>query len=123
MASPAEIGQGLPDTLPEDFGDWDGESSPSTAPGNYGGSEAEDVSKPPAPPTPGPEVAPASLEDRFRSLTLPSPARVNADNGAFLHRPPRSPMAARLPNPVSQGEQTARPARESPFPSQQPKVS
>ena len=32
MASPAEIGQNLPDTLPEDFGDWDGGESSAPAP-------------------------------------------------------------------------------------------
>jgi len=30
MASPAKIAELLPDTLPEDFGDWDDEGSPST---------------------------------------------------------------------------------------------
>jgi TonB family protein len=32
MASPAEISQNLPDTLPEDFGGWDDSESPSKAP-------------------------------------------------------------------------------------------
>jgi TonB family protein len=32
MASPAEIGLGLPDTLPEDFSEWDGGDSPASLP-------------------------------------------------------------------------------------------
>lgn len=32
MASPAEIGQNLPDTLPADFGEWDTADSPATLP-------------------------------------------------------------------------------------------
>ena len=40
MASPAEIAQGLPDTLPADFSDWDSASSPAALPGNSGGSPA-----------------------------------------------------------------------------------
>jgi periplasmic protein TonB len=37
MASPAKIEQLLPDTLPEDFGDWDNEESASAAPVRSGG--------------------------------------------------------------------------------------
>jgi protein TonB len=40
MASPAEIAQVLPDTLPEDFGEWDSENSPATPPVSSGGFEA-----------------------------------------------------------------------------------
>ena len=34
MASPEEVATLLPETLPEDFGDWDGEASPAPSPGN-----------------------------------------------------------------------------------------
>lgn len=40
MASPAEIEQLLPDTLPDDFGDWDSGDSPATPPVSPGGFEA-----------------------------------------------------------------------------------
>jgi TonB family protein len=39
MASPAELGQLLPDTLPEDFSEWDGEGSSAAVPAGHGGSE------------------------------------------------------------------------------------
>jgi len=135
MASPTEIAKGLPDTLPEDFGDWDSEPSPATVPGNSGGFEATrssgDAPKPPAP-TPRPEVAPAPAVDRLRGSALPSSARVNPDDGAFLHRPPairvdaprlEVPMAVRVPNALPQREVAARPTHEVPFPPQRPKVS
>lgn len=40
MASPAEIMQPLPETLPEDFSEWDGGSPPATQPVNSGVAEA-----------------------------------------------------------------------------------
>ncbi len=39
MASAADVVQGLPSTLPEDFSEWDGEQSPEAPPGNPSGSE------------------------------------------------------------------------------------
>lgn len=54
MASPAKIAQVLPDTLPEDFGDWDSAGSPAAPPARSGGSDPAPVfipvSKPPAQP-------------------------------------------------------------------------
>ena len=40
MASPEEIAPLLPETLPEDFGDWDSEASPAPSPGHSGEWEA-----------------------------------------------------------------------------------
>lgn len=127
MASPVEIAQGLPETLPDDFGDWDSEPSPVTVAGNSGGVAASrgsgDVLKPPAP-TPEPKITPAPLVDRLRGAALPSPARVYADDGAFLQRRTSiTPMAARLPDSVSHGEEAARPTHEVPFPRQRPNTS
>jgi len=127
MASPTEIAQRLPETLPEDFGDWDSEPSPATVPGNSGSFETtrdsgEDA-KPPAQ-TPGPQVTPAPVVDRLRGSALPPPARVNADDRASLQRPPSiSHLAARLPNAVSQAKEAARPTHEVSLPPQRPKVS
>src|SRR5208337_2610795 len=39
MASPEKIAPLLPDTLPENFSDWDSEASPAPLPGNSGGWE------------------------------------------------------------------------------------
>ena len=129
MASPAEIAQGLPETLPEDFGEWDSESSPATVPGSSGGLDATrglgDVLKPPAP-TPEPEVkevAPAPAGDRLRGAALPSPAGVHAHDGPLLHRQKSSALvAAMVPNSVSNGKEAAHPTHEVPFPPPRPKV-
>jgi hypothetical protein len=40
MASPAEIGRKLPDTLPEDFSEWDSENSAAAAPAERDSSES-----------------------------------------------------------------------------------
>jgi len=135
MASPTEIANRLPETLPEDFGDWDSEPSAASVPGNSGGFEATrgsgDAPEPPAL-TPGPEVAPATVVDRLRGSALPSPARANADDGVSLYQPPsirvdapppERPVSVRLPNAVLRLEEAARPVREVPFPPQRPKVS
>ena len=127
MASPAEIAQGLPETLAEDFGDWDSESSPATPPDNTGGFEddrgLDNVPKPSAP-THRREVTPTPAVDALSDTALPSPARVYADDRAFLHQQASStPMAARLPNSVSYKEQAARSNYEVPFLPQRPKVS
>jgi protein TonB len=42
MASPAELGQILPDTLPEDFGEWDSEASTATLPVDSAKPESRD---------------------------------------------------------------------------------
>jgi TonB family protein len=60
MASPAKIAQ-LPDTLPEDFGDWDNEDSPAAQPVGSGGFAPPpgfNAPKPPAQPA-KPMTAPA----------------------------------------------------------------
>ena len=118
MASPTEIAKGLPETLPEDFGEWDSEPS-ATAPGSSGGFEptrgSGEAAKPPAP-TPGPKVTPTPVADSLRGSTLPSPAMGNAD-GAFLPRPARSP------NSVSHRKEAARPTHEVPLSPQRLKIS
>jgi protein TonB len=43
MASPEELTTLLPETLPEDFGDWDSEASPVPTPANSGGWESSEA--------------------------------------------------------------------------------
>jgi TonB family protein len=43
MASPVEIGQNIPDTLPEDFGEWDSSDSSSAAPAESPAADPRDV--------------------------------------------------------------------------------
>ncbi len=123
MASPAEIAKGLPETLPEDFGDWDSEPSPATVPHDPVGIDTArglgDVSKPPAP-APAPDVIPV---DRLRGAALPSPAKARADDGAFLQRPASiTPKAARSIHSVTHNEEIACSAHELPSPPQRPNV-
>lgn len=81
MASPAKIEQILPDTLPEDFGDWDNESSAATPPGRSGGfNPAPGFVSPKPPEQPvrrgGPQAAPARRVSAFSNAA--SQARANS---------------------------------------------
>jgi len=53
MASPAELAQTAPETLPPDFAEWDSEEPPATLPANFkpfeAASKSGSVSKPPMP--------------------------------------------------------------------------
>lgn len=75
MASPAEIAQGLPETLPEDFGEWDSGSRPAAVPGNSGGLETApglgEIPKPSGQPTER-EATLAPVLDRPRDARSPS---------------------------------------------------
>jgi protein TonB len=109
MASPAELIQSAPDTLPEDFSEWDNGEAPEGSPANSNGAEAApefheeprpvQVAKPPAPvakaptpvaATPAPSAKPrisfAQPVDRVRSSPAPSlaPAAGYADADAFF---------------------------------------
>ncbi|MGA3263481.1 MAG: TonB family protein [Terracidiphilus sp.] len=87
MASPAEIEKALPDTLPEDFSDWDREESPVTQPVNSRGFEASSgfaaVAKPPAQPA-KPQVTVSRTADRLRNSSSFTPAKVYTDDEAFI---------------------------------------
>jgi protein TonB len=82
MASPAKIEQILPDTLPEDFGDWDNESSSAIPPARSGGFDPASgfaVPKPPGQPAVrhgGPQAAPARRVSAPGNAALP--ARTNS---------------------------------------------
>ena len=122
MASPAEIAQGLPKTLPEDFGEWDSESSSASVPEHSGGVEAKPGSGEAPTPTaaPAPKAAPAAIVDAPRSAPLPTRERVNEDGEAFLGRQMSSaPMSA---NSVLRGEEAGRPIREVSIPTPRPRA-
>lgn len=98
MASPAEIGQGLPETLPEDFSDWDNQSSSATVQAGSGDFEAprglEDFPTPPAP-APGPEgvAAPVTIPDKSSGLGAP---RALGDSSRPLAPTPRPEVTPEL---------------------------
>jgi protein TonB len=78
MASPAKIEQIIPDTLPEDFGDWDNEVSPATPPARSGGFDPAPgyaAPKPPAQPA-KPQAAPVRRVSVFSNAA--SQARANS---------------------------------------------
>jgi TonB family protein len=113
MASPAKIAEALPDTLPEDFGEWDGGESPASHPASPGGAESAPglgiVPKPAAQPVET-QAAAAPSGNLLRGTPLPTPAKDYADDGAFLHRVRSlNPAADRTPEVVAP-RQTAGPA-------------
>jgi periplasmic protein TonB len=89
MASPAKITEVLPDTLPDDFGEWDSAESPSSQPANPGNAEPAPglgiVPKPANQPAET-QAAAAPSGNLLRGTPLPTPAKDFADDGAFLHR-------------------------------------
>jgi periplasmic protein TonB len=89
MASPAKVTEVLPDTLPEDFGEWDGEGSPSTHPAQPANPEPSHgigvVSRPALEPTEKHSTA-APSGNLLRGAALPATATEYVDDAAFLHR-------------------------------------
>ncbi len=92
MASPAKIAEVLPDTLPEDFGEWDEEESPSTQPVRLASSEHGPgfgaVPKPTTQPA-GPYGVVTASGNQLRGAASPASAREFVDDTAF-HRRTRS---------------------------------
>jgi TonB family protein len=90
MASPAEIARALPDTLPEDFGEWDGEGSPSASPADP--DIHQPAPAPAAPPAKAPartreaQVAAAPVSDGPRKANGTTPVTVHGDNKVYQAR-------------------------------------
>jgi protein TonB len=86
MASPAEIKMTLPETLPEDFNDWDSEDSPVLQPVNSRGlaasSGAAAVPRPAAQPA-KPQVTVSRTADRLRNTSSLTPVKDYTDE-AFI---------------------------------------
>jgi protein TonB len=88
MASPAKITETLPDTLPEDFGEWDGGESPAAEPAAPGRTDAGSNSGG-AKPASRPAATQSSIKpaaDLLHGAPLPSPAKDYSDDRAFLNR-------------------------------------
>lgn len=75
MASPEELVTTLPDTLPEDFGGWDGEGPPSNTPAYSWDSERPQRSIP---------VYSGELDDPHSSGAAPKPLGQSAENKSIL---------------------------------------
>jgi periplasmic protein TonB len=100
MASPAELAQPLPTTLPEDFGEWDGEDCPAALPADLTACESSSgssaISKPSAPQTEPrfalePQVA---LEPRFAlepQVAVAPPIAVAPKVEVLHQEPPPAP--------------------------------
>lgn len=89
MASPAKIAEVLPDTLPDDFGEWDSAESSSPQPANPGSTEPAPglgILPKPAHQPAETQAAVAPSGNLLRGTPLPTPAKEFADDGAFLHR-------------------------------------
>jgi periplasmic protein TonB len=88
MASPAKITDVLPETLPGDFGEWDGQESPLTPPVRPAGSESGPsrgvVPKPPAQPAES-RGAVTALGNVPRAAVLPASAPESAEDAVVLH--------------------------------------
>lgn len=99
MASPAKITETLPDTLPEDFGEWDGGESPAAEPAP-GRTDAGSNSGPkPARPATQGSIKPTA--DLLHGAPLPSPAKDYSDDGAFLHRVKSLKPAVERPSEIA----------------------
>ncbi len=90
MASQAKITDALPDTLPEDFVEWDGGESPAAQPAAPGKTEAKPASNGGAKPAARPAETPAAslkpAADLLHGAPLPKPTKDYTDEGAFLNR-------------------------------------
>ena len=85
MASPAELGQATPDTLPEDFGEWDSEASTATLPVDSAKLDSNDAATRAAAARSLPPAAPRDIASRnFETERSTAPV-------------PRSPVAAVVP--------------------------
>jgi TonB family protein len=103
MASPTKIAQELPDTLPEDFGEWDGEGSPSGSPADTGILEPapSTVAAPRTPARPrDPHVATAHVTDMPRKGAATTPVTVHGDNKVYPSRV-RPMVVDRSPSPAA----------------------
>ena len=89
MASPAEIAQILPDTLPADFSEWDSEESQAKPPVSSSIREAARglsvVPKPPAQPA-EPHVAEAPAAAELRHVDSFTPKTVYVDDEGYFRR-------------------------------------
>ena len=111
MASPAKVTEILPDTLPEDFGEWDDEKSPSTQPIRLASSEHG----PGLGVVPRPATQPAESHDSvtapgnlLRGAALSPSAPEFVEDAIFLHRVRSlSPALDRPHETVAQGLATA----------------
>jgi TonB family protein len=122
MASPAELARALPDTLPEDFGEWDKEGSPSAPP-------AETEVREPAP---APHAAPAKAPSRTREAQVAAPPaadvprKSNGSTPVTVHGDNKVYQARLRPMVVDRGSNPAalRPANarvvEAPHPTAHP---
>jgi TonB family protein len=103
MASPAEIAKSLPETLPEDFVEWDGDGSPSGPPADTG--VAEPATAPVAAPKPAArpresQVGSAPATDVPRKSAPSTPVTVYGDNKVYQPRL-RPVVADKSPSPAS----------------------
>ena len=86
MASPAKITEVLPDTLPEDFGEWDGSDSPAGQPAPPEAAPGFGVvPKPATQPAETHAAAPPS-GNLLRGAAMPTSGTEYVDDAAFLHR-------------------------------------
>ena len=124
MASPAEINQNLPDTLPADFGDWDGEESPAVGTvdspkagspksesGNQGprAASSRDSAARQFAPT---EIAPKPTPTRDATARELAPRSIEIErNTAPI---PRSPLGPPPPNPRAYATPSAKGPRAVP---------
>jgi protein TonB len=127
MASPAEIANVLPDTLPADFGEWDGEGSTATIPANH--SDYEATHGPVAVPRASAHIAePLVSRTPLPGLKRTTPSRAPAasfpDDEAYLRRLRSiTSVVDKLPPIPEQAEATAvampatedKPLREEPL--------
>jgi periplasmic protein TonB len=118
MASPAEIAKSLPETLPEDFVEWDGDGSPSGPPADAGA--AEPAPAPVAAPKPAArpresQVAAAPAAEPPRKTAPSTPVTVYGDNKVYQPRL-RPVVADKSPSPASLRPANGRPAEAHPSP-------
>jgi TonB family protein len=103
MASPTKIAQELPDTLPEDFGEWDGEGSPSGPSTDTGvldpAPSTVTIPKSPARPR-DPQVSAGRASELPRKSAASTPVTVHGDNKVY--QPRLRPMVVdRSPSPAA----------------------
>ncbi len=103
MASPTKVAQELPDTLPEDFGEWDGEGSPSGPSTDTGVLEPapSTVAAPRTPARPrDPHGTTAHVTDMPRKGAASTPVTVHGDNKVYPSRV-RPMVVDRSPSPAA----------------------
>lgn len=124
MASPAELAQSLPATLPEDFGEWDGEDSPAALPADLTGRESSGGSGAFSKPAlqleqsriGEPQITAAPKVEELHHEPLPAPASGSHDHEAL--RAGLRAVGATLksePKPALQGQTAARATKEDSY--------